>query len=273
MSTQPNKIERIPISAFSKRCLDQIEETVASKLKSPEKIEGLQLLTEILDSDSSHCLNIVTLNHDLLVETYLQNYGILDGFHSESDDLEVFDSNAFKNTSGKRVSILKPHGSINWYRFKKRDGSDFCGKCLSNDPDHLKNRKGESIDPPTGRLLLAGTTNKELSYGSGVFLEILFQFHAMLKRTEILVTSGYGFKDKGINNRIWAWLDNNELNRLIIMHEDKEKLFSEAKYSLKSNYDRFSETSKIRFIDKWMCSTTLEELEIAMRNPDESRIE
>lgn len=247
---------------YLQRCLDQIEGTVATKLATPKKIKGLKLLEAILESNEQNKLHLVTLNHDLLTETYLGRFGVNDGFRPLSKNLAQFCPDSFENENSTRVSILKPHGSINWYRYKDNLGSEMFCKLLSGEAAYARYEKGERIDANPKRLLLAGTTNKEISYGSGIFLEILHQLHSRLKRTVTLVSSGYGFRDKGINNRIWAWLESHDSNRLIVMHdkEQQDELFLNAKGSFKNNYDRLEKLGKITFIDKWMCNTQLEEL-------------
>ena len=260
------KKENTPTESLAERCLRQIEETVARKLKTPAKkdIKGLQIFDQVLELRKSNRLNIVTLNHDLLLETYLEGYGTTDGFSPYSKDLHIFSPDSFFDPKNNRVTILKPHGSINWFIYKGEHGKDIYCRC-SGDPNHVTDSNGDDLRPPTSRLLLAGTTNKEISYGSGVFLEVLFQLHALLKRTETLIVSGYSFRDKGINNRIWAWLDSCEENKVLILHKNKKELLKKAKYSLISNFERYEESKKIRFIEKWMCCTKIEEVIAALK--------
>lgn len=255
------------LTSLADKSLIRIESIVSKALATPEKIKGLGLLKKILDSSLGNKLHLITLNHDLLTETFLSHFGISDGFEPFSEQLAKFRPNYFSAENSKRVSILKPHGSIDWYRYKDKSGSEICCKLLSGEAAYAQNEKGESIDANPKRLLLAGTTNKEISYGSGIFLEILHQLHSRLKRTKTLVSSGYGFRDKGINNRIWAWLESNDSNRLIILHDEKfqDELFRNAKGSLKNNFDRLKESNRIQFIDKWICNIDLEELTTVIR--------
>jgi hypothetical protein len=157
------------------------------------------------------------------------------------------------------------HGSIDWFRYKTQSGDDLAIKVLSNDQDHVKGKNGEDLRPPLNRLMLAGTTNKELAYGSGVFLELMFQFHKRLKETDLLIVSGYGFADKGINNRIWAWLDSRSENRIVVLHENVGDLRRAAKPSLAFNMDRLKEQKKFAIVDKWMSDCSLDDLRRELR--------
>ena len=185
---------------------------------------------------------------------------ISDGFVPLSPDAAEFDLKTFDGGHPFRVRLLKLHGSINWFRYKTAGGRELAVKVLTNDPDHVKGADGEDLLPPQNRLLLAGTTNKELAYGSGVFLELMFQFHKRLKETDLLIVSGYGFADKGINNRLWAWLDARAKNRLVILHRDYDHLRRTAKPSFFSNKDRHKDAKKFLIVDRWMCDCLLEDL-------------
>ena len=258
----PPKIERLNMRELAGRCLDQIEATVAEKLKSPNEIVGFDLLHEILDQNANAFLRLITLNHDLLLETELQSYGVVDGFEENPNGPKCFSPTVFDQARIGRVLILKPHGSIDWWRYNKGGVDRYCKCSEDQDKNHAKDKFGEALGTPHERMLLAGTTNKEISYGRGLFSELLFQVQTLLKESRTLIVSGYGFRDKGINNRIWAWLPAREENRLIILHnEDKRnQLFSDARTSLSLNFDRFRDSGKIRIIGKWLCETNLDGL-------------
>lgn len=242
------------------RALLFIEEAVAQQLAMERPIVGLALLDELLNLDAENPLHIVTLNHDTLLERHLAKYGIADGFVQMSTGAERFDALSFEGKPASRVRLLKPHGSINWFRYKAANESDLAVKVLSNDRDRVKGSNGEDLMPPVERLLLAGTTNKELAYGSGIFLELMYQFHRRLTDTNLLIVSGYGFADKGINNRLWAWLDSRPENRMLVLHAKMEELHRKAKPSFSINLKRHKETGKFAYVDKWLRDTTLDDI-------------
>lgn len=251
----------IGLHELMEKSIDFIEECVAGQLVLRQPIKGFDFIDEMLAMDGESPLHIVSLNHDTLLETYLADCDISDGFVSLSQDAEEFDPKDFERDRPFRVRLLKLHGSINWFRYRPADSrQDRILKVLSNDRDHIKGANGEDLYQPLNRLLLAGTTNKELAYGSGVFIELMFQFQKRLKETNLLVASGYGFADKGINNRIWAWLDSRPENRLVVLHEKLDELRRDAKPSFSSNMDRHKDSGKFVIVDKWMCDCALEDV-------------
>lgn len=235
--------------------LEFIEEAVAEKLALRQPIRGLDLLDECRKIGPLH---IVTLNHDTLLETHFSAEPIRDGFSSISENAAEFEPKTFDATDEYGVMLLKLHGSINWYRYKTKAERDLVVR-VQGDPNRV-NRRGEDLFAPVGRMLLAGTTNKELAYGSGVFLELMYQFHRRLKETRLLIVSGYGFADKGINSRIWAWVDSHPENRLCVLHSKFDELRASAKSSFSINLERLQKEKRLVLINRWMCDCTLADI-------------
>lgn len=261
-----DEYESTGLAPLLEKVLEFIEECVAHQLAPRPDVCGLTFLTELLDLNADSPLHLVSLNHDDLVERHLSDHEISDGFRVFSPGIDRFDPSSFDDTIAFRVRLLKPHGSIDWFRYKHpTSGEDLILRVRSGDRDHLKGPEGESMFPTQGRMLLAGTTNKELAYGSGLFIELMFQFQKRLKETSLLITSGYGFADKGINNRLWAWLDSRPENRVVVLHEDIGELRRAAKPSFSHNMDRHKESGKFVLVDKWMCDCTLEDVKREMR--------
>lgn len=252
--------EKGNLTKLVQRCLNHIQEAVASQLAATGKMQGLDLFTELMAISTSTPPNIVTLNHDTLLESFLEGKDVLDGFRPFSTGTEIFDPERFERESPLAVRLLKLHGSIDWFRYQDRTGRDLALRVKAADPKRIKDEAGQDLLLPLNRLLLAGTTNKELAYGSGIFLELMFQFHRLLKETKLLIISGYGFGDKGINNRIWAWLDAHSENRLMVLHEDVGKLSQTAKASFAINYQRHKAARKFACVDQWLCNCSIEVL-------------
>lgn len=58
------------------------------------------------------------------------------------------------------------------------------------------------------------------SYLNHVFLELHYRFHRALGETTRLIVSGYGFGDKGINNRVIDWMcspSSNSARKMILI--------------------------------------------------------
>lgn len=265
---KPNWHESEKLSGLVERCLEHIQEAVATQLVLRKRKRGLRLLNEFLSASRPSPLRVATLNHDTLLDRFFAKKKVLDGFRSFSQGTEIFDPACFETEDAFRVQLLKLHGSIDWFRYKSTNGDDLAIRVKNGDRDHIKDDAGHDLFRPTGRLLLAGTTNKELAYGSGIFLELMFQFHRLLRDTNLLIVSGYGFGDKGINNRIWAWLEARPENRMIILHARPDELRQNAKPSFAHNMDRHKDAKKFALVGKWMSDCSLEDL---IRDPEPQR--
>lgn len=123
----------ISLYRLSSRASNFIEWLVAQTLHTDE-IKGLDLLVDLARSPDIDRLDIITLNHDTLVEQLLGEHDIpfVDGFGTADGDIRFFDEQLFDNPTSK-VRILKPHGSVNWYRVRGEPYPDiFCVESLEN---------------------------------------------------------------------------------------------------------------------------------------------
>ncbi|OIQ89111.1 hypothetical protein GALL_290160 [mine drainage metagenome] len=245
-------------------CLEFIEESVAAQLSLRTPIKGLQLLDECRSKSEGTTLHIATLNHDTMLEAHFSSTSFSDGFVLMGEGTSMFSPESFSTTNAT-VQLLKLHGSVNWYQYKSRGGPTLSVKVTTADKNHIKDPANEDLLLPESRLLLAGTNNKELAYGAGIFLELMFQFQRRLKETRYLIVSGYGFGDKGINNRIWAWIDSHRDNRLILLHADVSHLSANAKPSLRLNSNRLKAEGRLVFVDKWLCDCSIEDIKRELR--------
>src|SRR5947209_8652045 len=94
-----------------------IESVVARELR-PKAVVGFDLILELATAPYIEQLQIVTLNHDTLVEQFLAENKIdfVDGFGERDGDVRWYDESTYDESYAK-VRILKLHGSVNWYSF------------------------------------------------------------------------------------------------------------------------------------------------------------
>jgi len=115
------------------------------------------------------------------------------------------------------VSLLKLHGSINWWRHRplraRREQNPWIYEFIGVEIED--GRVFERMDETP--LILAGTFNKILQYSSPVFLELLAEFYHTLQRSNSLLVCGYGFGDKGINSIIADWMSGDRERHLFIV--------------------------------------------------------
>ena len=117
------------------------------------------------------------------------------------------------------------------------------------------------INMDNGPLILIGTFNKMFEYNSGIFLDLLCQFHFRLRVSRRLIVCGYGFGDKGINTQIVEWLYRDRTNRLFVIHPNPDSLASVARGAIANNWRDRLKTAKLVVIPKRVEDLTFNELQ------------
>ena len=190
---------------------------------------GLDAITGVAEHVDQ--LDIFTLNHDLLVEAQLRSmkFDYEDGFDNRRGELRVF--SFWPTNARKKTRIFKLHGSIDWYFYEFSDGMRQYA-IPDKDPSHSYDQNKKLIRPLDSKAaFLSGTVVKERRYGTGVFGELFTEFRRHLGQHRHLISSGYGFGDTGINNRIHQWLCDlpNRANKLVVLSNKSEPKFFEDK--------------------------------------------
>jgi hypothetical protein len=208
-------------ASLAERASDLIQCIVFHALRAVTTPLGLKLFSDTAKLFPN--IDIFSLNHDILIESQLENENLpySDGFGECDGDATLFNWSWNQGDTG--VRLFKLHGSVDWYlfRFKSR-GVDQYAK-LRKGPDHARDAQGAWLNPleivPS---FLTGTTVKEQAYGYSLYGELFEQFRHRLREHRTLVFSGYGWGDKGINIRLNQWLSDRRENRIIILHGNGE---------------------------------------------------
>ena len=236
---------------------------VASALvhrKNPNK-SNYQPLIDALDDESSEVPGIITLNHDLILEDVLDahpafchEYGLVDGF-------ELADKNGIRKYNPDLLYqdhevplLIKPHGSISWWKEKTSVGQSSPVHAVSSKKakDRLQTAPKRSIGP-----VFLKDAGKQEFYSQSIWQEMHQAFRRVLQTTNVVVVSGYGFGDSGINEVIFSWLRQEENRIAAILHEKGNEMTD--------NRFRFlAYRRKISFVKKWFCDATLEDVLKAM---------
>jgi hypothetical protein len=235
-----------------------IVNVVESRLATPPVVVGLDLLRELAIDHDITCLNVVTLNHDLVVEKYLGDHGLdyVDGFGPDVGGLRRFSPNLFDAPA--RIRLLKPHGSVNWHCYSRAEGENLFAIPIGATPERVVDPGDVAWGRIDGPLFLAGTNNKIYDYGVGIFAEQFDRFHRFLSQHDTIIVSGYGFGDKGINGRFWDWLFGDLSRKLIILHRDPEELRLGARESFSKMLNTFGREGRLIVVPKWMQQTSLD---------------
>jgi len=237
--------------------LDYITDVVASSLRQPAtQLDHLQPLKAAWKEASLQTLDIFTVNHDLLLEQYLraQDIPFVDGFDAVINNVRYWNPTLFRaDVAG--IRLLKLHGSIDWYRFRPDNSSswydDLIGVCGDTDISHTLDPWGRSQLPVDKRpLLLIGTFNKIPEYTRRIFLDLYYEFRRLLDRTTILVSCGYGFADKGINERILEWVYGDRRRRIVLVEPKPKELQQRARLAVSLKWDDWCKDGTLTIIRK-----------------------
>lgn len=245
-----------------------IQCVVRAKLTTTNTPLGLDPIAELARSPQVSSLDIVTLNHDLLVETFLESHGIVfsDGFGLPVGDVRYFDPSTFRGT--QKIRLFKLHGSINWLRFRTRGAdmfSDRYGIQVGGNQFICHDGNGELLDNlDITPHFLTGSFNKIVSYAYGPFAEMHWWFHKLLKEHDRVAMSGYGWNDKGINIRLMEWLHSTNPTRMCLMYRRPESL-KDSDSPLRHRYDDLVQRGRIRPMGKWMQETDLNEIRTSLQ--------
>lgn len=229
----PNKLGEL-----AGKTVNYIADVTAEMLaKSPSQLKHLGLFREAVMDQRVGRVSLFTLNHDCLLETYLrrEHLQVIDGFDKENNlGIRVWNPDCFDefptDMTCPAVRLFKLHGSIDWRRFRPRAANgenpwseEYLGIRSNSSLEQVKDKRGRMHEELDRSLFLAGTFNKMMEYLNHIFLELHYRFHRALADASHLVVCGYGFNDKGINNRItdWMCLSNDLVKRKMILIDPK----------------------------------------------------
>ncbi|MDD5223121.1 MAG: SIR2 family protein [bacterium] len=230
----------------------------------PQKMD---LIKKLSFEEHIQKIDIFTLNHDLLIEELLgginqgQKVIFSDGFALLDKEIRFFDSNIYDDN--QKVRLFKLHGSINWFLFNNVNNNimpqvGIPGEYLKGKKYYRSSEKNSwEIKYP---LFLVGTNNKIIDYEIGIHRELDIKLYQSLKKHDLMVMSGYGWNDIGINNRIVDWIKSSNKKRIFLLYEDPENEIKNKSNFMELFYDIFLKRGQLVTIGKWLKDVTIEEL-------------
>lgn len=208
-----------------------------------QPLDCLEFVAEASEASSGRGLDILTLNHDTVLERFLTGRGIpvADGFAEETNIVKVRQWQPATLQEGQDViRLLKLHGGIDWFRFRPHGVQDWSEDYFGI-PTEEYLRSSSSLRDDHGRLhdwadqvpfFLIGTFNKFTNYTDSVYLEIYYQAFRSLDEADVLVIVGYGFGDKGINRLITDWIYRNLNRQVVVVDKNPEALEGRARRAI-----------------------------------------
>lgn len=260
----------LQVASLSEQSKLLIEGAVRCLLQPKGPPQGLEALVGLCKEPEVTRVDIVTLNHDLLVETALTAAGIeyRDGFSTRDGNIRYFDERPFR--SKDRVTLLKPHGSLNWYRVLRRTtrGSEtrYGMPDPGSDPWHLRGETGEILDVLVGggdSLFLTGT-QKSPKYLTGLHGMQISLFRRFLAETNQVVCCGYGWRDSGINQIIEEWMRASINHRLYLLHEKPSKDLFRQNFWL-NRHEHWIKRRRVQVVQRWLCDLSTSDLLSVLR--------
>lgn len=245
------------LAGMGRRMSAYIESIVIEALRR-RYVGGFTLIRALAESPAIEQLNIVTLNHDTLIEQFLSESGIafVDGFGARDGDVRWDDDTVY--AGGARVRLFKLHGSIDWYSFqfagRVRTGI-FCGGDLAQARDGA----GNKLVAQTGKPSFLSGINKSDAYQRGIYTDIHFHFYALLRDCNRILMSGYGWGDTAMNFRLDSWFDRSRANKMILLQEHPGELENRS-LVFATGYKAWTAVKQLACVEKWLCDTRLSDV-------------
>ncbi len=232
-------------------------------------LEQFNILPSLIEK--FNLVDVVSLNHDLLLDTYLESSGIkfYDGFTTK--DFKFPNWSGFQEKEEGVLQVYKLHGSVNWLDIHVHNEFEYNEIFkMPNDIywETVRDVDPKMISPVNGAPhLLIGTFNKMLGYLGGVFESLYDQYKIALQNSSHIIVSGYGFGDKGINSKLSLWLNLDAAVKMIIIHPSKVDLIKNARGAFYWNLMNESHTHpKVVLIEKKFEDVTFDEIDNIIAN-------
>ena len=256
-------VDLLAVSAEAMTYISSVVRTMLSR--RPERLDYMRCLTDACRSEVLGPIDIFTLNHDTLIEGELHRAGIqyTDGFAIETDSCDYWDRSAFESPEHP-VRLGKLHGSLDWFAFHpdpQNPRRQMFGRPANLDPWHTTNFAGQLQWPDGGTAaVLVGAHNKLLEYTGRIFNDLFCAFRSALSSADRLIVSGYGFRDKGVNQSIVEWLHESVERRLLLIHRDPLNVEGHARRAIRREFRTAG--GQIVRIKKWFEEASVADLEI-----------
>ncbi|MEM6559971.1 MAG: SIR2 family protein [Planctomycetota bacterium] len=231
------------------------------RLLSGLRPKRLELVGRLCNERSFGSTTIITLNHDLLVEKQLASDGIpyVNGFKTGRGAAASFRGfNRIIDTH--HPLLLKPHGSIDWWKLSRPDGSTdvLCDAAESRSSLRMVS------DSDALPLFLTGTS-KPLMYHSGIFAKAAEAVQEALATNDTMIMSGYGWADTAMNWKIQAWLGDHPRRRLILLHPSLDEL-SAGSLQFAESHSGWLRRGQLVQIPKFLMDVTADEATAAVKS-------
>jgi len=192
----------------------------------PRNLGKLRLLAELHARAEVERVHLFTLNHDSVLEAFLQGESIpfFDGLGDWDGDLRWLDPGAYAN-SACRTLLYKLHGSSDWFPWRcdtKTGAVVRPGQSRNPFPQDANGHiHTTEVECP---MILVGTLNKAEDYQWDPFQEMVRLFVAHLRSVRVLVVCGHSFADRFLRGHLANWLRSDPRRRIIVVDPATDRL-------------------------------------------------
>jgi hypothetical protein len=234
-------------------------QSVTTRMLRAGNPDGLDLIIELARCKRIAQLNIVTLNHDTLVEQIMEdsNVELVDGFGPSDGDVRWYDDQLY-DTRPTPARLFKLHGSVSWYRFVV-DGLPRTAVVRRDDGGDLLDGKGKPLRRWIEDASFLTGGNKAIRYQHGIYLDLLFRFQEVLRGCDVILMCGYGWGDAAINLRLETWMDNPR-KRIILLHPKPEEI-TQRSMIIASAYSWWISSGRLITVPQWLCDLSIGDIE------------
>jgi hypothetical protein len=258
-SVVPSMGDPTQLATIARQATCLIKSAVTCLLSTKADPKGFNLILD-LAKRADITLDIFTLNHDLLIERLLKKIAPADGFDPHDGDVRWFNHGSYQDDT-KRVRLYKLHGSLDWWRLSSAT-NPLVGLAALDDPSAIGWRSahgdlfGKVDSLPE---FLAGSYNKMDMYRYGIYAHLHNAFAATLREQDVIVMSGYGWNDRGINGWLREWLSD-QRKRIVLLDEKPDELVKSRSFLWHSYLDLIKRGQLDVRIRKYLKDVGIDEL-------------
>jgi hypothetical protein len=263
LSTAPSGYGLSDIPEVTVHALNLIRSVVWSHLPTNAEPRQLDLISDLANAPRLNHLDIITLNHDLLIESQLAKHGIEfdDGFDAPDGDIQFFSPSLFESPNS-RVRLLKLHAGIDWFIVDRNGSARQFAKLNTADVEHPRDASNNMWRIVTGYpLFLSGRSSKEQAYTKRPYNELHSRVESTLSKCRIVVASGYGWLDNGVNKYVFDWLKEDISRRLVLLAEDRTALLEGPLLDVTLQRVGIDFHKQLVWHESWLGDTSLGDLE------------
>jgi hypothetical protein len=263
-------IEQWGLPKMASEAANYIHDVVCNFLdKEPANLDYLRCVRDACQDEEISSLDLFTLNHDTVIERYLEKCGIeyTDGFGPPVNGVRYWSPDRLEH-SCHNVRLLNLHGSVNWFLFEShgpRGRNVRVGIPVDRRYSDTKDPNGQSQRAVGRPMLLAGTFNKMLRYTSEIYADLYCELRGTMRQTERLIVCGYGFGDKGINGQIGEWVNTSGQKVMVAIHPEREILMRQARLDLLFDWDTLLKSNRLAFVERRIEETSWQDIKAAIQ--------